>query len=188
MDQLSLLNLLSNSTKKLASLHEQLGHPPHRLEEAIQSLHNVLEAAVQGQLDNVQKEVDDAQDQIKQGQDDIVKFKTALGEEVPTASSQSPPLPSSAGHSRSASHTRKASSDTQQPTEVSTQDSLTRHRPTHSLTFTTSDLTPIATSTTCPSHPLRSKRRHLKLLLVVKLRQASRSSLTSGFPPMSWLW
>lgn len=123
MDQLSLLNLLSNSTKRLASLHEELGHPPDRLEDAIQSLHNVLHAAVQGQLDQVQGEVDDARAQLANGERRVRRLKVVLGEEPSGSSGSQTTATSSASSSsmtRSAS-TRKASGSASAETkEVST--------------------------------------------------------------------
>ena len=86
MDPQSLLDLLSESTHRLASLYTELGHPPERLDEAVSTLHKTLHAALEGQMDTVQREVDDAREKIATANATIERLLGALGEvdvEVP---------------------------------------------------------------------------------------------------------
>ncbi|CAO1613157.1 unnamed protein product [Sympodiomycopsis kandeliae] len=140
MDQLSLLKLLSDSTKQLASLHEELGHPPDRLQDAISTLHNVLKDSVQGQMDKVQKEVDDAKYELSHTRGKIQHLRIALGEQADTheeADQQPQQQKQTTGHrrtlSRQASHSTprhasssSSSSSTSPPAGPSTEPLLPR--------------------------------------------------------------
>lgn len=81
MDPQSLIKLLSDSTQRLSSLYTELGHPPDRLQDAVSALHKTLYAAVEGQMDIVEKEVEQAKTQLQQGQKKVERLLTALGED-----------------------------------------------------------------------------------------------------------
>ncbi|PWN18925.1 hypothetical protein BCV69DRAFT_314126 [Microstroma glucosiphilum] len=81
MDPQSLIKLLSDSTQRLSSLYTELGHPPDRLQDAVFALHKTLYAAVEGQMDIVEKEVEQAKTQLQQGQKKVERLLTALGED-----------------------------------------------------------------------------------------------------------
>ncbi|CAO1620520.1 unnamed protein product [Parajaminaea phylloscopi] len=78
MDPQALLQLLSDSTKRLSCLHSELGHEPSRLEEDIASLHTTLHAAIEGQLQRVQAEVDSAKQTLTSTAQRIKSYTLAL--------------------------------------------------------------------------------------------------------------
>lgn len=83
MDPQHLLQLLADSTKRLSSLHAELGHPPERLEEAVAALYGTLRNAVENQLDQVQKEVEEAKSTLTNTVQRTRRLRVALGESSP---------------------------------------------------------------------------------------------------------